>query len=140
MDETIYKPLPPKSAHEQCAEILESWTAQRIITTLDFSVPTFIIPWKRTFATHIRLAHFFGNLFNASILWSNAEVRAREGYSAGGDLLIGLDEHFEVEWVNGEGKEEGLAFKGGFWGKEGPDSRSPAGEGKDSAEVWFNKS
>ncbi len=35
------------------------------------------------------------------------------------------------------GREEGLAFKGGFWGKEGPDSQSPSGEGKDSAEVWF---
>ena len=56
--------------------------------------------------------------------------------------MIGFNEHFEVEWVNGrdEGdveREEGLAFKGGFWGKEGPDSQSPAGEGKDSAEVWF---
>ncbi|KAF8177235.1 beta-lactamase/transpeptidase-like protein [Pholiota molesta] len=140
VDETIYKPLPPRSAHEQCSEMLESWAAQRIITTLDFSIPTFIIPWKRTFATHIRLAHFSGNLFNATVLWSNAEVRAREGYSAGSDLLIGFDEHFEVEWVNGEGKEEGLVFKGGFWGNEGPDSRSPAGEGKDSAEVWFTKS
>jgi len=52
-------------------------------------------------------------------------------------VLIGLDEHFEVEWVHGE--EEGLAFKDGFWGKEGLDSRSPEGTGKDSAEVWFNK-
>ena len=49
-------------------------------------------------------------------------------------MLLGLDEHFEVEWVHGE--EEGFAFKDGFWGKEG---RSPGGTGKDSAEVWFNK-
>ncbi|KAF5346705.1 hypothetical protein D9756_010345 [Leucocoprinus leucothites] len=34
-----------------------------------------------------------------------------------GGMLIGLDEHFEVEWVVGE--EDGLAFKGGFWGMEG---------------------
>ena len=42
-----------------------------------------------------------------------------------------------MEWVHGE--EEGLAFKGGFWGKEGFDSRSPGGTGKDSAEMWFEK-
>ena len=43
--------------------------------------------------------------------------------------------NYEVEWVHGE--EEGLAFKDGFWGKEGLDSRSPGGTGKDSTEVWF---
>ncbi|KAF9471387.1 beta-lactamase/transpeptidase-like protein [Pholiota conissans] len=137
--ETIDKPLPSRSAHKECKEHLKSWTVQRIITTLDFSAPSFIIPWKRTFATHIRLTHFSGNVFNATILWSNADVRAREGFSQDGDLLIGFDEHFEVEWVNGEGEEEGLAFKGGFWGKEGLDSRSPTGKGKESAEVWFAK-
>ena len=52
-------------------------------------------------------------------------------------MLDGLDDHYEVEWVHGE--EEGLAFKDEFWGKEGPDSRSPGGTGKDSAEVWFKK-
>ena len=39
----------------------------------------------------------------------------------------------------GKDREEGLAFKDGFWGKEGLDSRSPGGTGKDSAEVWFEK-
>ena len=42
-----------------------------------------------------------------------------------------------MEWVHGE--EVGLAFKDGFWGKEGLDSRSPGGTGKDSTEVWFKK-
>ena len=96
---------------------------------------TLIIPWQRTFATHLCLAHFSENLFNVTVIWSNDEVRQKEGFESGGDILYGLDEHFEVEWVHGE---EGLAFKDGFLGKEG-DSRSPGGTGKDSAELWFKK-
>ena len=61
----------------------------------------------------------------------------KEGFESRGDVLYGLDDHQEVEWVHGE--EEGLAFKDGFWGKEGLDSRSPGGTGNDSAEVWFKK-
>ncbi|KAF5346703.1 hypothetical protein D9756_010347 [Leucocoprinus leucothites] len=52
-----------------------------------------------------------------------------------GDMLMGLDEHFEVEWVIGE--EEGLAFEGGSWGMEGPDAKARDGVLKESAEVWF---
>ena len=73
-------------------------------------------------------------------MWNNAKVRRDEGLGeedSGGDLLIGLDEHFEVEWVFGE--EEGLAFKGGFWGMEGKEAKAPKGQGKESAEVWFAK-
>ena len=125
------------TTHPHCTDLLASHPVQRILDQSDLSIPTLIIPWKRTFATHLRLAHFSENLFNVTVIWSNAEVREKEGFESGGDVLIGLDEHFEVEWVHGE--EEGLAFKDGFWGKEGLDSRSPGGTGKDSAEVWFNK-
>ena len=125
------KPCP------HCIDLLASHSVQRILQNSDLSIPTLIIQWKRTFATHLRLVHFSENLFNVSIIWSNAEVRQKEGFESGGDLLCGLDEHFEVEWVHGE--EEGLAFKDGIWGKEGLDSRSPGGIGKDSAEVWFKK-
>ncbi|KAF8163798.1 beta-lactamase/transpeptidase-like protein [Crassisporium funariophilum] len=123
--------------HKHCTDLLDSHPVKGILGVSNMTIPTFIIQWKRTFATHLRLAHFSENLFNVTIIWSNAEVREREGYGPGGDIMIGLDEHFEVEWVHGE--DEGLAFKGGFWGKEGPDSRSPSGIGKDSAEVWFAK-
>ncbi|KAF9555829.1 beta-lactamase/transpeptidase-like protein [Agrocybe pediades] len=127
-------------AHKHCDSLLESKAVQRILGASDLSIPTYIIPFKRSFATHLRLSHFSGNLFNVTVLWSNAEVREREGHKRnerGDDMLIGFDESFEVEWVHGD--DEGLAFKGGFWGKEGPDSRSPGGTGKDSAEVWFGK-
>ena len=67
--------------------------------------------------------------------------REREGYLNGedevkGNVLGGLDDNYEVEWVHGKNgkEEEGLAFKGGVWGMEGLDARSP---GKESAEVWF---
>lgn len=128
----------------ECANLLSSHSVQRILAATDLSTPTYIIYWKRFFVTHLRLAHFNENLFNVTAIWSNAEVREEEGYSDGkgeanGDLLIGLDHHFEVEWVHGRnGQEQGLAFKGRFWGS-GLDVRSPDGVGKESAEVWFAK-
>ena len=51
------------------------------------------------------------------VICSNAEVREKEGFESGCDVLYGLDEHFEMEWVHGE--EEGLAFKVGFGERRG---------------------
>jgi hypothetical protein len=124
-----------------CTEFINTPVVQRILgasTSAEedsTSIPTFIAPFKRGLATHLRFAHFAGNVFNASLIWSNGEVRAAEGYPKGGDVVVGLDERYEVEWVSG-GADEGWAFKGNFWGKEG-DVRALEGEGKDAAEVWF---
>ena len=123
--------------YPHCVDFLASHSVRRILKNSDLSILTLIIPWKQSFSTHLRLAHFPENLFNVTVIWSNAEVRQKEGFESGGDVLYGLDEHFQMEWVHGE--EEGLAFKDGFWGKEGLDSRSPGGTGKDSAEVLFKK-
>ena len=92
--------------------LLASHSVQRILQNSDLFIPILIIPWKRSFSTHLRLAHFSVNLFNVTVIWSNAEVREKEGFESGGDVLYGLDNHYEVEWVHGE--EEGLAFKDGF--------------------------
>lgn len=168
--------------HKNCDVLLASLPVQRILDGTDLTIPTFIMSWPRLLASHLRVQHFTDNLFNVTVLWSNAETRKSEGYvihgvqntnvgnlqdlgvrneienqeafsSAGssgewedaGDMLIGLDDHFQLEWVlpsnvhdNGVG-EEGLAFKGGFWGMEGPDALSPKGQGKESAEVWFTR-
>ncbi|PPR01447.1 hypothetical protein CVT26_015080 [Gymnopilus dilepis] len=129
-----------------CSNLFSSYAVQRILSQSDLSVPTYIFPWKRFFVSHLRLAHFNGNLFNVTTVFSNADVREKEGYSHGdgeggpeskGDVLVIWEERFLAEWVHGE--EEGLAFKGDFWGREGLDSRSPGGTGKESAEVWFAK-
>jgi hypothetical protein len=50
--------------------------------------------------------------------------------------------NYDVEWAKASDSDEeefeGLAFKGGFWVKEGLDARSIfPGVGKDSPEVWF---
>lgn len=91
------------------------------------------------------LRHFNGNIFNGSIIWSNWAVREDEGYhhhlpgGIDGDVIIGFDDRFEVEWVDAsESSEEGLAFKGGFWGK-GKRAKALEGTGRDGAEVWFTK-
>ncbi|KAF9441628.1 beta-lactamase/transpeptidase-like protein [Macrolepiota fuliginosa MF-IS2] len=114
--------------HAHCEALLTSPTAQYIFSQTNLSIPTLLIPFKRTFATHLRLQHFTRNIFNISVLWGNAELRRAEGYSYSGDLhmyagkaekqhilpsplfpagnggdegnmLIGLDENFEVERV-----------------------------------------
>jgi hypothetical protein len=126
-----------------CTEVINTPVVQRILgASADAeSIPTFIVPFKRTFSTHMRFAHFAGNVFNVSLIWSNGEARAAEGYSPGGDVVAGLDDRYEVEWVGGgpeAGGEEGWAFKGNFWGKEG-DVRALEGEGKAAAEVWFGR-
>ncbi|KAJ6471352.1 beta-lactamase/transpeptidase-like protein [Mycena sanguinolenta] len=92
----------------------------------------------RTFSTHLRLAHFSGNLFNASVIWSNHDVRRAEGHTQGDDVLVGLDNRFAAEWVPGETTaEDGFAFSGDFWGKDG-DVRDLEG-GQAGAEVWFQR-
>ena len=44
-----------------------------------------------------------------------------------------------MEWVSGEGEEEGLAFRGNFWGMTGAPGQEPmTGLGKETPEVWFD--
>lgn len=170
--------LPSRALQQraECSTLLNSLPVRRILQATDLTIPTLIIPWKRVFVTHLRLQHFDANLFNASVIWSNADVRREEGLVTplsaaeginsrvvaqseqdqaamyrsggtsnghlsvgedGGDLLTGLDRHFTVEWAVQDGEEEGLAFKGNFWGMEGSDAKAPTGEGKEGAEVWF---
>jgi len=146
-----FGPNVQRTSHGDCAGVLASPVTQQIVqtpftqnSTLEdtLAIPTLIIPVKHFFATHIMLRHFDGNIFNGSILWSNWAVREDEGYhreEIDGDVITGFGDRFEVEWVDAsESSEEGLAFKGGFWGK-GKQAKAPGGTGKDSAEVWFAK-
>lgn len=116
----------------ECTAVINTPVVQRILgsSSVD-SVPTFIVPFKRWFSTHMRFAHFAGNTFNMSLIWSDGEARAAEGYPEGGDVVVGLDDRYEVEWVGGAGVdgEEGWAFKGNFWGKEGMCDRSKVSVG-----------
>ncbi|KAJ7510721.1 beta-lactamase/transpeptidase-like protein [Mycena galericulata] len=124
-----------------CTDVLNTPVVQRILgaSSAD-TIPTFIVPFKRTFSTHLRFAHFSGNTFNMSYIWSNSDVREAEGYPADGDVVVGFDDRYVVEWVSGAGEdgESGFAFKDNFWGKGG-EVRSLEGLGKDAAEVWFGR-
>ncbi|KAF8995769.1 beta-lactamase/transpeptidase-like protein [Cyathus striatus] len=111
--------------NDRCSTLLSSPATKKILSASNLSIPTLIIPWNRTYATHIRLTHFTGNVFNASVIWTNVD-------SGGDGVLVGLDNTYEVEWAHGP--REGLAFKGNFWGREG-DSKVPDGMGRDGAEV-----
>ncbi|RDB16293.1 Gigasin-6 [Hypsizygus marmoreus] len=142
------------TAEIECSSVLAHPTTQLILEDTPPELPTLIASFKRTFATHMRLTHWSGGLFNVSAVWGNQGLDQgngcgmnakllKGGADVGEGILIGLDERFEVEWVvpggRNEGEEEGLAFRGGFWGMEGPDARAPVGKGKAGAEVWFGK-
>ncbi|KAG5640949.1 hypothetical protein DXG03_006547 [Asterophora parasitica] len=121
-----------------CAAFLRHPTTKLLLahTPVD-EVPTFVIPFRRTFATHLRLTHWSGPWFNVTVVWGN-QGHGQEDGSDGEGVLVGLDERFEVEWVAGrDGEEDGLAFRGGIWGMEGHDAKSPEGVGKLGAEIWF---
>ncbi|KAJ7461119.1 beta-lactamase/transpeptidase-like protein [Mycena latifolia] len=122
-----------------CTALINTPVVQRILGASAPDVPTFIVPFKRTFSTHLRLAHFIGTTFNVSLIWSNADARAAEGFPADGDVIVGFDERYVSEWVAGDAPgEDGWAFTGNFWGKQG-EVRPLEGVGKDAAEVWFGR-
>ncbi|KAF9449778.1 beta-lactamase/transpeptidase-like protein [Macrolepiota fuliginosa MF-IS2] len=129
---------------DDCPAIISSLPVQRILDISDLSIPTLIIPFKGRFTTHIRLTHFTGDVFNATAIWTNAEVRLEEGlgsvenghWTDDGDVVIPLLD-FEVEW-SARGGVEGLAFKGNVWGR-GVGAREPVGDGEEGAEVWFTR-
>ncbi|KAJ7200738.1 hypothetical protein B0H12DRAFT_1244365, partial [Mycena haematopus] len=106
-----------------CAAVL-AHPAVRAILAASVSAfpmtPTLIAPFKRTFSTHLRLAHFSGNVFNVSLIWSNHDVREEGHQTQGDDVLVGLDNRFVAEWVAcAAGEEDGFAFSGDFWGRRG---------------------
>ncbi|KAK7442199.1 hypothetical protein VKT23_016171 [Stygiomarasmius scandens] len=131
---------------EECRKFVENSASRRILQSPVLSpkeeeetdIPTLLIPFPNAFfITHILLRHFDGNLFNASTVFTNYDVRVREGYREEGDIISGLDDRYEVEFVPGE--EEGFAFRGNFWGMEGKVAKEPSGAGKEGAEVWFGR-
>lgn len=129
-----------------CPQILDSLPVRRILEISDLSIPTYIISNAgEVTIMYIRLAHFSGNIYNATAIVANAEVRLKEGLASVDeegrwtdvdDVVIPSGD-FLVEWVKTEG-EEGLAFKGNAWGK-GVGVAEPTGTGKQAAEIWFSK-
>ncbi|KAJ7236035.1 beta-lactamase/transpeptidase-like protein [Mycena rebaudengoi] len=113
-----------------CTNVIMDPVVQQILSASD-DIPTLIVPFKEP--------HFSGNIFNMSLIWSNHDVRMAEGHTESTDVLVGLDNRYVAEWVVGSSSaEDGFAFNGDFWGKDG-DVRMLEGSGKDSAEVWFER-
>ncbi|KAJ7067221.1 beta-lactamase/transpeptidase-like protein [Mycena amicta] len=142
---------------EACTEVIQDSVVQRVLLAQleggpkDLEapeVPTFIVPFKRTFSTYLRFLHFDANTFNVSYIWSNADVRRREGFDVdgdegdGGDVITGLDDRYVVEWVErseSDGEGDGWAFTGNFWGKAGEVRELRGSSPRDRAEVWFGR-
>ncbi|CAK5267136.1 unnamed protein product [Mycena citricolor] len=131
----------PTGFTPECIAVIASPVVQRILDAspgaVTGDIPTFIVPFKRTFSTYLRLMHFDGNVFNTSLIVTNRETRRAEGYlDEENDIYAGFDDQNEVEWV--DGPEPGWAFRGGFWGSQGK-IRPLEGSVKDRAEVWFGR-
>ncbi|KAF7296905.1 F-box domain-containing protein [Mycena indigotica] len=126
-----------RMVNTRCQSILDVPVVRQILNASD-NVPTFVVPFQRMLASYIRLAHFDGNLFNASMIWTTTS--AAPTATSGDDVIVGLDRRYVAEWVPGDDVKEkdGWAFKGDFWGKEG-DVRDLEGAGRASAEVWFGR-
>lgn len=142
-----------ENPHTNCTDVFSLASSRRLLANTPLDRLTYLATWDRSFSNLVRFEHFDGNLFNATVAWSNADIRRKEGLSKAdvedeGDILIELDQRYNVEWVTAGGelgseegkKQEGLAFTGNFWGKEGLYSEAPVGLGKKSAEVWFSAS
>ncbi|KAJ7510678.1 beta-lactamase/transpeptidase-like protein, partial [Mycena galericulata] len=61
-----YVQIPISAA---CMGVLSHPIIQTILAASAPDIPTLIIPFKRTFSTYLCLAHFAGNVFNASLIW-----------------------------------------------------------------------
>lgn len=132
-----------------CSEFLDSLPVRRILDISDLSIPTFIIPYvgmstgPEATTQYFRLAHFSGNIFNATAIWTNTGVRLEEGLASltdkdcwddEGDVIFPMQD-FLVEWVKTE-EEEGLAFKGNIWGM-GAGAKEPSGSGKEGSRYFW---
>lgn len=84
------------NVHTICRGLLESYSVQRILGFSD----TFDTNILHSLEAHLRHAPsasaFLRELFNLTVLWSNADVRECEGYDGEDtdrDLVLGFDEH-----------------------------------------------
>ncbi|KAJ7061146.1 beta-lactamase/transpeptidase-like protein, partial [Mycena amicta] len=73
-----------RNESEICEEVLKSPVVRHILAASEqVTVPTLIVPFKRTFSSYIRLAHFDGNLFNASVIWTTTAAHDQDDKGKG---------------------------------------------------------
>ncbi|KAJ7185375.1 beta-lactamase/transpeptidase-like protein [Mycena filopes] len=124
---------PPSS--ESCRRLLDE-IPTTLPDVLDPQIPTFVARWRGTDVTHLSLAHFEHNLFNASAFYSVPQHNSSAGYNWVTALTDpGLVTEFSF---SNEDDSIGVGFRG-IWGA-GAGVPSPSGATvKDRAEVWFEK-
>ncbi|KAF8888606.1 hypothetical protein BD779DRAFT_1523891 [Infundibulicybe gibba] len=105
--------------------------------SVDPNIPTLMARWERAWATHIKFAHFDGDVFNATVINNLPTGDPSDPYWTYamdfGDLRV------NAEFFVGPRGKSGLGFTGGLWGA-GPGVPGPSGKNiHERAEVWFDK-
>lgn len=112
---------------------------------------TLISYFDSFFTSYFILSHFDGNVFNGTAVWSNWDVRRKEGWNRRSTSDVDEDEEDEgaliafdedtvaegylVEFIPGDGTgNDAFAFSGNFWGAD----KSPIAR-KDTREVVFER-
>jgi len=113
---------------------------------LNDSVPTLLATWPGPGGvTHLLLKHYSGDHFNASFVatFPAPFPEVPEPDNDDGHPFAVENRVAQVNFIAGKvpggdsAKVEGMAWKG-MWGA-GPGINSPKGEGKEGAEVWFDR-
>ncbi|KAF9049390.1 beta-lactamase/transpeptidase-like protein [Hymenopellis radicata] len=123
------------SPSEGCATAVNHPVIQQVLG--NSTTPALVMPYPRYWAKYILFQHFDGNLFNASMIWTNWDMRREEGLETNmdevteGDVITGQDARFVAEWIDGQ-----WALRGDFWGASG-DVVIQVGEGQ--GEVVFDR-
>ncbi|KAJ6529161.1 beta-lactamase/transpeptidase-like protein [Mycena vulgaris] len=122
---------PPSVAYAALAGTYTHPAAQTLPGVLEPRVPTLLARWETLMTNYAQLAHYAGNTFNLTGLYSSATET--------GEVWVNKIPGFAAEFeTNGEG-DVGFAMVG-IWGL-GDDVPPPEGNTvQERAEVWFTKS
>jgi hypothetical protein len=136
---------PPKHPGKECDDLISD-ARSSLHPLLKDSVPSLLATWSKIWSTHVLLRHSSGDYFNASSVYAypapfpNASDSDDEGRPFAVESNMSS---WRAQFVFGDipgrsaGKVEGMAWKG-LWGA-GLGVESPKGEGREGAEVWFDR-
>lgn len=135
---------PLTNTHRPTRKECEGLISEAILPFLNHTGPTLLTAIPKLWLTHLLLHHNSGNKFDARAVltfpapFPDAPKTDEDGRSFAIMTGVGSAE-FVFTKVYGKGtmQVEGIAFSG-VWGA-GLGVKSPKGEGRESAEVWFDR-
>ncbi|KAL0574601.1 hypothetical protein V5O48_007351 [Marasmius crinis-equi] len=107
---------------------------------VNFGVPTLIAKWDKFRTTHLKLEHFDGPLFNATMLESQLTGDEDDPYRTGEARTSDSALSFPTaEFVVEKSGIHGVGFFGGFWGIGPEVTNIVEGRSREAAEAFFDR-